>query len=64
MRQRVLVAIHTCTDGTAGTESRVQMEVSGDHRNVAGGFPALKPSLYAAGRGKVHFRDFRYHAPD
>ena len=39
-------------------------EVSGYHHNVAGQFLALKPAIYAAGEGKVHFRDFRYRALD
>ena len=42
----------------------MQMEVSGYHHNVAGQFLALKPAIYAAGEGKVHFRDFSYRALD
>ena len=61
---RRIVTIHASTDGHTWTKDRVQMEVSGYHHNVAGGFLALKPSLYAAGEGKVHFRNFRYRALD
>ena len=61
---RHIVTVHTSTDGSTWTKYPVQMEVSGYHHNVAGGFLALKPSLYAAGQGKVHFRNFRYRALD
>ena len=61
---RHIVTIHTSKDGTNWAKYPVQMEVSGYHHNVAGGFLALKPSLYAAGEGKVHFRNFRYRALD
>ena len=61
---RHIVTIHTSKDGTDWAKYPVQMEVSGYHHNVAGGFLALKPSPYAAGEGKVHFRNFRYRALD
>lgn len=61
---RHVLTIHTSTNGKTWTKYPVQMEVSGYHHNVAGGFLALKPSLYAAGQGKVHFRNFRYRALD
>ena len=54
----------TSADGEAWEKYPVQMEVSGYHHNVAGQFLALKPGIYAAGEGKVHFRDFRYRALD
>ena len=61
---RHIVTLHTSTDGRVWRKYPVQMEVSGYHHNVAGGFLALKPALYAAGRGTVHFRNFRYRALD
>lgn len=61
---RHVVTFHTSRDGKTWTKYPVQMEVSGYHHNVAGGFLALKPALYAAGNGSVRFRDFRYHALD
>ncbi|WP_345776174.1 family 43 glycosylhydrolase [Luteimonas sp. RC10] len=61
---RHIVTIHTSADGRTWEKYPVQMEVSGYHHNVAGGFLALKPALYAAGEGKVHFRDFRFRALD
>ena len=39
-----------------------QMEVSGMHHNVFGGFLSLKPGVYSAGEGAVRMRDFRYRA--
>jgi xylan 1,4-beta-xylosidase len=39
-----------------------QMEVSGMHHNVFGGFLSLKPAIYSAGEGAVRLRDFRYRA--
>ena len=59
-----IVTFHTSADGKAWEKYPVQMEVSGYHHNVAGQFLALKPGIYAAGEGKVHFRDFRYRALD
>jgi xylan 1,4-beta-xylosidase len=59
-----IVTIHTSTDGRTWEKYPVQMEVSGYHHNVAGQFLALKPAIYAAGEGKVRFRDFRYRALD
>ncbi|WP_369935443.1 family 43 glycosylhydrolase [Xanthomonas tesorieronis] len=59
---RHIVTIHSSRDGSHWTKYPVRMEVSGYHHNVAGKFLALKPALYAAGNGKVHFRQFRYRA--
>ncbi|MYM94326.1 family 43 glycosylhydrolase [Duganella vulcania] len=39
-----------------------QMEVSGMHHNVFGGFLSLKPGVYSAGEGAVRMCDFRYRA--
>ncbi|MER2177329.1 MAG: family 43 glycosylhydrolase, partial [Stenotrophomonas maltophilia] len=61
---RHIVTIHSSTDGRTWQKYPVQMEVSGYHHNVAGKFLALKPAIYAAGDGKVQFRNFRYRALD
>lgn len=61
---RHIVTIHHSRDGKTWQKYGVQMEVSGYHHNVAGKFLALKPAIYAAGNGRVHFRDFRYRALD
>jgi len=61
---RHIVTIHTSQDGVQWEKYPIQMEVSGYHHNVAGGFLALKPAIYAAGQGQVKFRHFRYRALD
>jgi xylan 1,4-beta-xylosidase len=61
---RHVVTIHTSRDGRHWQKYPVQMEVSGYHHNVAGGFLALKPAIYAAGNGVVVFERFRYRALD
>ena len=39
-----------------------QMEVSGFHHNVFGGFLSLKVGLFSIGRGEVRLRDFVYRS--
>jgi xylan 1,4-beta-xylosidase len=57
-----VVTIDTSLDGRTWTKFAVQMEVSGYHHNTAGDFLSLRPALYAAGKGAVRFRGFRYRA--
>lgn len=57
---RHVVSIHTSVDGVTWQRGPRGLEVSGYHHNVRGGFMALKPALYAAGKGEVRFRRFRY----
>jgi xylan 1,4-beta-xylosidase len=57
---RHVVSIHTSVDGVTWQRGPRGLEVSGYHHNVRGGFMALKPALYAAGKGEVRFRGFRY----
>lgn len=57
-----IVTFHTSPDGVKWTKFDTQMEVSGYHHNVAYDFLSLRPGLYAAGNGKVKFRNFRYQA--
>ena len=60
---RHVVTFHHSADGQVWTKFDRQMEVSGYHHNVRGGFMALRPGLYAAGgSGEARFRDFRYRA--
>ena len=59
---RHIVTFHTSPDGRAWTKFDVQMEVSGYHHNTAYDFLSLRPGLYAAGVGKVRFRNFKYRA--
>ncbi len=55
-----IVSFHTSPDGRAWTQHPWQMEVSGFHHNVFGGFLSLKLALFSAGTGEVRFRRFRY----
>ncbi|WP_374562258.1 family 43 glycosylhydrolase [Ideonella sp.] len=47
-------------DGEHWTRHPWQMEVSGFHHNVFGGFLSLKLALFSAGHGQVRLRDFVY----
>ncbi|WP_454832436.1 family 43 glycosylhydrolase [Pseudoxanthomonas wuyuanensis] len=55
-----VVSIQYSRDGRQWIRHPWQMEVSGFHHNVFGGFLSLKIGLFAAGRGEVRLRDFTY----
>lgn len=57
-----IVTIHYSTDGQRWERYDRGMEVSGYHHNVGYDFLSLRPALYAAGTGKVRFRNFKYRA--
>jgi xylan 1,4-beta-xylosidase len=58
-----VVTFHYSKDGgSTWTLHPLRMEVSGYHHNVFGGFLSLKVGIYAAGRGRIRLRDFRYRA--
>jgi beta-xylosidase len=59
---RHIVSIQTSADGVTWKRFAAGMEVSGYHHNVAYGFLSLRPALYAAGKGEVVFRNFKYRA--
>ncbi|ARU28367.1 family 43 glycosylhydrolase [Cellvibrio sp. PSBB006] len=60
---RHILTIHYSTDrGKTWHKYDTQMEVSGYHHNVAYGFMSLRPAIYAAGTGKVKFRNLIYRA--
>jgi xylan 1,4-beta-xylosidase len=59
---RHIVTIWYSADGKKWEKWGNQMEVSGYHHNVAYEFLSLRPAIYAAGKGEVRFRDFRYRA--
>ncbi|MFN3809414.1 MAG: family 43 glycosylhydrolase [Roseateles asaccharophilus] len=64
LREHILT-LHTRHEGESGWRKYgTQMEVSGYHHNVAGGFMSLRPALYAAGQGRVRFSKLRYQALD
>lgn len=59
---RNILTIHLQQGGSGWRKFDVQMELSGYHHNTAYDFLSLRPALYAVGRGRVGFRDFRYRA--
>jgi len=59
---RNIITFHYSHDGQTWIQHPWQMEVSGMHHNVLGGFLSLKLGLYSAGGGAVRLRDFDYRA--
>jgi xylan 1,4-beta-xylosidase len=57
-----VVTMWHSADGERWTKHWLQLEVSGYHHNVAGGFLGLRPALLATGGGEVRFRNFKYRA--
>jgi len=55
-----VVTFHYSRDGKQWIKHPWQMEVSGFHHNVFGGFLSLKVGIYSAGKGQVRARQFRY----
>ena len=58
--ENVITYHYSHDDGLTWTRHDTRMEVSGMHHNVFGGFLSLRIGLYAAGKGTVRLRDFRY----
>jgi xylan 1,4-beta-xylosidase len=55
-----VVTFHYSRDGVTWIKHPWQMEVSGFHHNVFGGFMSLKVGIYSAGSGEVRARQFAY----
>lgn len=55
-----IVTFSYSLDGKEWQQHPWQMEVSGLHHNVFGGFLSLRIALFAAGCGEVRFRNFTY----
>lgn len=55
-----IVTFHYSFDGLKWIKHPWQMEVSGFHHNVFGGFLSLKVGIYSAGTGEVRARQFVY----
>jgi xylan 1,4-beta-xylosidase len=55
-----VVTFHYSRDGRRWTRHPWQMEVSGFHHNVFGGFLSLNVGVYCAGKGEARLRQFRY----
>ncbi len=58
-RDNVLTFFHS-PDGQAWRQHPWQMEVSGLHHNVFGGFVSLRVALFSAGPGEIRVRRFVY----
>ena len=62
-REHIVSFHHAAGDGP-WTQHPWQMEVSGFHHNVFGGFLSLRLALIAAGQGEVRLRRFSYRGLD
>lgn len=59
-----IATFHYSVDGKTWTRHGVRTEVSGYNANTMDNLLCLRPALFAAGEGRVLFRDFRYRALD
>jgi xylan 1,4-beta-xylosidase len=62
VHERHVVTMRYSLDGQTWVQHPWQMETSGIHHNVFGGFLSLRPALFSCGAGQATFRDFRYRA--
>jgi xylan 1,4-beta-xylosidase len=62
LNDRHIVSFFYRQPGGAWTRHGIRFETSGYHANTAGDLLSLRPALFAAGGGRVRFRDFRYRA--
>lgn len=60
--EQIVTFRYSTDEGKSWTTNGLRMEVSGYNQNTFGGFLSLKPAIYAAGKGSIHLRDFRYRA--
>ncbi len=59
-RENVVTFHYSRDDGRTWVQHPWQMEVSGLHHNVFGGFVSLRIALFSAGAGEVRARNFVY----
>jgi xylan 1,4-beta-xylosidase len=59
-RENVVTWHYSHDGGKTWKQHSWQMEVSGLHHNVFGGFVSLRPALFSAGTGEVRARNFVY----
>ncbi|MEO7656699.1 MAG: family 43 glycosylhydrolase [Sphingomicrobium sp.] len=57
-----IVTFYYSLDGQAWTRHGVRSEVSGYNANTIDDLLSLRPALFAAGQGRVAFRNFQYRA--
>ena len=60
--ERHIVSFFYSADGRDWTRHGLRSEVSGYNANTIDDLQGLRPALFAAGAGKVRFRDYRYRA--
>lgn len=60
LRTNIATFYYSRDSGRTWTKHPWQMEVSGYHHNVLGGFLKLKFAVYCIGTGEVTLRDFVY----
>ncbi len=58
-----LLTVHASKDGRVWTTLASDINVTGFHHNNLGDFLALRPTLYASGKGVAQFRNFQYFIP-
>ncbi len=57
-----IVTFYSSLDGRAWSRHGVRSQVTGYNANTIDDLLSLRPALFAAGKGEVRFRDFRYRA--
>jgi xylan 1,4-beta-xylosidase len=62
VNDRHIVTMYYSGDGQVWTRHGVRSETSGYHANTVDDLLSLRPALFAAGKGTVRFRNFRYRA--
>ncbi len=62
VNDRHIVTFFYGTDGVHWVRHGVRSETSGYHANTVDDLASLRPALFAAGKGVVRFRNFRYQA--
>ena len=62
VNDRNIVTFYYSSDGREWTRHGVRSETSGYNANTLDDLASLRPALFAAGKGWVRFRDFRYRA--
>jgi xylan 1,4-beta-xylosidase len=62
INDRHVVSFYYSVDGKNWTRHGIRSEVSGYNANTVDDLSSLRPALYASGKGKVRFMDYRFRA--
>ncbi len=62
VNDRNIITFYYAQDGNDWTRHAIRSETSGCHANTVDDLASLRPALFAAGKGAVRFRDFKYRA--